>query len=168
MLYTEKEAYDIIVKHLRRINADLNKITNQKDNEFTLNSLLTLNILLGYKGRDVNTPVYSLVRNNWEYFQSIGCSKYKTGVYNLSSRGVLKILSYFKYIIIDDYEEEIVEEKEESNIEDFIDIKTTKLLERKKQLEEEKNILDTKLAFLDNLIIQLRDLKTIDQVIANI
>lgn len=90
----EKEAYDLIQKHLTKIENKLKEI-GYDAKELDLTHVPTICALLNEDQNNSNNAVYVYLRKNWNTLQTVGCVQKTT--YRLSFRGVVRLLSFFEF-----------------------------------------------------------------------
>jgi hypothetical protein len=144
MKYSEEESFNIVNDNISFIDKDLRKRIDYEI-EYSILSLLTISKLLGVWNPvdGYSNQVYSTVRANWVYYESIGCSHNK-GSYSMSFRGILDLLISFKYLNEDGT---IV-----TNTELDLDEEINKLLQLSETLKEEVNQLEIKISDIESFI----------------
>lgn len=143
MKYSEEEAFNIVNNIIDYVDKDLRKRSDYTT-EYSIVSLLTISKLLGVWNPDdgYNNKVYSTVRINWVYYESIGCSHNK-GSYTMSFRGIVDLLTFFKYLNEDGTI--VINELD-------LDEEINKLSQLNKALKEEVNQLEVKISDIQSFI----------------
>lgn len=132
--HTEEQAYNILNRNIKNIDERVKK-TNSNNNEYSILSLLVISQLLGFWNKDnvCDNPVYFEVRNNWDIYERLGCTKEKCK-YKMSFRGILNLLIHFGYL---DKEGKVKEKEKEMKTEDIFFSYFFLIKQKSNELKEE-------------------------------